>query len=507
MGCAVSTGFLMSILTQVRQGIAWTTGARVSAQILDFSLGIVLARLLTPEDFGLLEMTVVITGFLALFGELGFGAALVQREVVTDAHASTVFWLNVLTGVALGALLALGAPWIAQFYDEPRLVPLTWALAVNFLITPLNMVQGAMLNREMKFKLLAILEVSSIGVSSTTGLVLALNDMGTWSLVGRSFAGSLTTTALIWTLSTWRPRWIFSRAALKDLVAFSGNLLGFMTINYWARQADDLLIGKYMGPAQLGIYGRAYSTMMLPMREISNVLGRVLFPTLSRISQDKPRVRQLYLECMGLIAFLAFPIMALICATADNLVVTLYGRQWERVAPVLRIFCAVGAFQSLGTTVGWIYQSQGRTDWMLRWGVVASALMIGSFGVGIYIGSIEAVAICYAIVTVVILSYPQFAVPGRLIGMTSLDVFRAVWQVGVCALLSSLAVWLLGKHLLSGVSAGLVLGVQFPVGILLYLALTRVLAPSHLTRVREFLFARQRAAAAADGAQAEPQRD
>lgn len=458
-------------------------------------MSIVLARLLTPEDFGLLEMTVVITGFLALFGELGFGAALIQRENITDAHASTVFWLNVLTGVALGALLALGAPWIARFYREPRLLPLTLVLSVNFLITPLNMVQGAMLHREMKFKQLAILEVSSIFASSVTAFVLAMQGMGTWSLVARSFAGSLTTTAVIWSLSKWRPSWVFSRAALKDLLSFSGNLLGFMTINYWARQADDLLIGKFMGPAHLGIYGRAYSTMMLPVREISSVLGRVLFPALSRMSNDKPRVREMYLECLGLIAFISFPIMALFYATADNLIITLYGRQWERVAPVLRIFCAVGAFQSLGMTVGYIYQSQGRTDWMLRWGIVASTLMIGSFVVGIYLGSIEAVALCYAIVTVGILSYPQFAVPGRLIGMTVLDVVRAVWQVAVCALMAALVVWLLGRHVLHGKSPALNLAVQFPVGVLLYLALARVLAPLHMTRIREFLFARGKAAA------------
>jgi PST family polysaccharide transporter len=265
-----------------------------------------------------------------------------------------------------------------------------------------------------------------------------------------------------------------------------------MTINYWARQADDLLIGKFMGPAHLGIYGRAYATMMLPVREISSVLGRVLFPALSRMGNDKPRVREMYLECLGLIAFLSFPIMALLAATADSLIITLYGQQWERVATVLRIFCAVGAFQSLGTTVGYIYQSQGRTDWMLRWGLVASTLMIASFVVGIYIGSIEAVALCYAIVTVGILSYPQFAVPGRLIGMTVFDVVRAVWQVAVCALIAALVVWLLGHYALRGQSPALTLAAQFPLGVLLYLALVRLLAPVHMTRVRELLFARQK---------------
>ncbi|HMJ11650.1 MAG TPA: MOP flippase family protein, partial [Polyangiaceae bacterium] len=435
----------MSLVTQVRHGIAWTTGARACAQVLDFGVGILLARLLQPEDFGLLEMTLVITGFLALFGELGFGAALIQRQEVNEQHASTVFWLNVLTGVALAVILALSAAWIARFYGDPRLAPLTWAVSVNFLISPLNMVQGALLHRAMKFRELAIVDVSAVCVSSATAVTLALHGMGTWSLVGRSLAGGISTTLVLWTLSRWRPRFLFSRAALKELLAFSTNLLGFMTINYWARQLDDLLIGKYMGPAQLGVYGRAYSTMMLPLREISNVLGKVLFPALSRIHADKPRVKTLYLRWLDVIAFISFPIMALLFASADNLIVALYGDKWQPVVPILRIFCVVGAFQSLGTTVGWIYQSQGRTDWMFRWGLIASLLIIGSIVYGVWLGSIRAVATSYAIMTVAVLSYPQFAIPGRLIDMKPLELLLTIWRTAFCAVITAGTVWALGR--------------------------------------------------------------
>jgi PST family polysaccharide transporter len=459
----------MSLVKSTLAGIAWTSAGRAINQIGSFVVTLVLARLLEPSDFGLIGMAAVLSGFLSLIGEMGLGAALVQRDGLEERHRSTAFWLSVASGMTLALLLAAAAPLIASFFREPRLVLVVRVLALDFLLSPLRSVQSALLSRAMAFKSLALVEIASVFVSSTCALALAMGGYGIWALVGRTLCSSAIQTLVLWIVSSWRPGFFFDRQALRELWRFSSHLLGFMVLNYWSRKADDLLIGRVLGPAPLGLYSRAYGTMMLPLTEITGVFGKVMFPVLSRMQDDKPRTKTIYLKAISAVSLVTFPLMLVLLVASEPLIVTLYGEQWRGMIPTLQIYCLVGAFQSIGTTVGWIYQSQGRTDWMLRWGVVASTITIGAIAVGISFGSIEAVAIAYALVNLVVLSYPLFAVPGRLIGMRFVEVVRAVRPSLGCALVGcacawlvarasekSLPIWLLGAaELLAGLGAAL----------------------------------------------------
>lgn len=441
----------MSLVRQTLHGIAWTSVARGVAQVSSFLLMLVLARLLEPVDFGLIGMAAVVSGFLSLLGELGLGAALVQRADLDERHRSSAFWLSLSSGAVLTFLLELAAPLIASFYREPRLVPVIRVLALDFMIAPARSVQTALLSRSMAFKSIATVEIIGVISSSTVAVVLAFRGAGVWALVFRQLCSSGIQTVALWTLSRWRPALTADRAALKELWKFSSHLLGFGAINYWARKADDLLIGRFLGPAPLGLYTRAYGLMMLPLTEISGVFGRVMFPLLSQMQDDRARTKSIYLRSLAAISILSFPIMLVLLVTAEPLVLTLYGKKWLGMVPTLQIYCVVGAFQSIGTTVGWIYQSQGRTDWMLRYGIVASTLVIAALSFGVYLGSIESVAVAYAFVTLVVLSYPLFAVPGRLIGMRVREVARAVSGGVFCAsagaALAALVGWLLAGRL------------------------------------------------------------
>lgn len=480
----------MSLLKQTLEGIAWTSVGKALAQVFGLVISIVLARLLTPTDFGLVGMLLVLTGFLQIFGEMGFGAALIQRKELDERHLSSAFWLNVLAGVVLAAVFVFGAPLIGRFYHEPRVIPLVRVIALDFVLAPLGIVQSAILSREMNFRALALAEVCSVSVSGVLALVLAITGFGVWALIVKVLAATVTTVIVVWTQSQWRPRWLLDRAAIKDLSGFSYNLVGFTTINYWARKSDDLLIGRVLGSAPLGLYTRAYSTMMMPLTEITGVLSRVMFPTLSKLQDDKQQFKRTYLKSISMIGLVSLPIMLLLAVVARSFVVAVFGRQWLGAVTTLEILCVVGAFQSIGTTVGWIYQARGRTDWMFRWGSVASLLIISSIGFGIYLGSIEAVAASYGVMTVCLLSYPQFYIPGRLIDMRPGEVLRALAGPLLCAI--AMAAGLRALDLAWGGAS--VPWLRFPVetlvGLLVYLLLLHVFRVQAYAEVRAFIRAR-----------------
>lgn len=431
---------------QTVSGIGWTSVAQVSKQGLQFIISVILARLLSPEDFGLVGMVIVFTGFASLFGELGFGAALIQREIIEDKHCSSVFWLNLIVGVILTAIIMVAAPLISAFYNEPRLIVLTSIISINFSVSALGMVQNAMLNRKMAFRSISIVEMVSTLAAGSAAIFLAWRGYGVWSLGWQVVITTIITVIGYWYVSGWRPQLSFDWMAIKDLLAFSGNLLGFNAFNYWARNADNLLVGRFLGTVELGIYTRAYTTMLLPIGQITNVLGRVMFPALSRVQQDKVRVKRIYLRSVAMIALISFPMMMGLFVVADHFVLALYGAKWKMVTGVLQILCLVGMIQSIVATVGWIYQSQGRTDWMFKWGLFVGFMGVASFFIGIYLGTVEAVALSYAAVNFLLL-YWNFSIPGKLIDVTFLEVVFNVAGIFCCAAIMAVVVWLLGMLL------------------------------------------------------------
>lgn len=437
----------MSFKQKTLSAIGWTASANIVKQVFLFVIFVVLARLLMPEDFGLVGMILVFTGFVGIFGELGFGAALIQKKEIEEGHLSSVFWLNIAAGIILAAIVLSVAPLIAKFYKEPRLKLLTMLISINFLIGSLNIVHRALLNRSMDFRRLAIIETTTIVIAGTFAIILALIGFGVWSLVWQMIISTLVGVIMMWQVSSWRPKFCFDKNAVKELFGFSGNLLGFSVFNYWVRNSDDLLIGKFIGSSGLGVYSRAYSIMLIPLNQVSATIGKVMFPAFSRIQDDKVRVKQIYLRAIAIIALLAFPMMMGLFVVADSFVLAILGYHWKDVIPVLRIFAVLGMVQSIATTVGWIYTSQGRTDWQLRWGIVAGGLLILSIVIGIIIGTIKSVALCYMIMSGAILVYPNFAIPGKLIDMTFGEVVRSLSGIFGCAFLMSVSVFLIGMNL------------------------------------------------------------
>lgn len=476
----------MNIKERTISGVAWNLVARLGYQGSQFLISIILARLLEPEDFGAVAMVLVIVNFARLFSEQGFSGALIQKLEITAEHAHSIFWLNVFTGFFFTVVLFFAAPLVAQFYHVPALTGITRVLGWTFFISAFGIVPKALLQKKLAFQKIAIIEISAIAGAGMLAVFLALRGFGVWSLVVNHLTISLLMTLLVWRITGWLPRPVFRWRAVKELFHFSANLIGFNTINFWARNADNLLVGRFIGSAGLGIYNRAYSLMLLPINQISNVLGRVMFPVLSKLQHDPARVKQIYLDAMGAISLIASPVMLGLIVTAEPFILTLYGPKWAAVAPLLQILSAVGLLQAITNPVGWIYMSQGRTDWMFAMGTLNAVGVISGISTGIWLGDVASVAIGYAAANI-LLFFPMIHVPGKLIEMRFLEVIRRCAGTFSCAVAMAAVLWPLAGLLRPIWPHWAVLVLLVALGAAIYLGLLHLFQVAAFLRVRALL--------------------
>lgn len=405
----------MSLKTKTIQGISWSGFSQAIRLLLQLGITIILTRLLTPNDFGLLAMVVVFTNLVMVFRDFGLTAAIVQRKGLTEEHLSSSFWINVSTGLLLALLLVILAPEISYFYGENRLNLIIMALASTFFISSFGIVQTALLTKELNFKPLAILETLTVVISGTVAVIFAFSGFGVWSLVWQQIISSFVTVIFLWKFCGWRPKMLFEWQRIKELLGFGLNLTGFSFVNYFNRNLDNLFIGKFLGSVSLGIYNLAYQILLFPLNNISSVIGRVMFPSLSSLQDDKDKTCSIYIRATRYISVITFPLMMGLFVVAFQFIRVIFGSQWERSIFLVQILTIVALIQSIGATVGWIYQSQGRTDIMFRWGIFSTIINITAFIVGLR-WNVEGVTISYAIASLVLL-FPNFSIPFKLINL------------------------------------------------------------------------------------------
>ncbi|WP_103027262.1 MOP flippase family protein [Salinibacter altiplanensis] len=450
-------------------GISWSVVGQVGNQVVTFVLGVILARLLSPREFGLVGMVMIFTGFAGLFSDLGLGAALVQKQDVEERHLSSVFWLNVGVGGLLAAGFAAGAPLVAEFYDEPLLTPITMVLGANFLIGGVSSVHQTLFRKKIDFKSLAVVEITTVLGSGILGALMAYTGFGVWSLVAKGLLNSALTAVFLWVMSPWTPKLMFDWDATKELMGFSLNLLGEKTINYWVRRVDDLLIGKALGSDALGLYTKSYGIMLLPTRKISGVISRVMFPSLSTIQENEERVRLVFFRMTRTIALLTFPMMLGLMAVSGSFVIGVFGDQWAGMIPLLRVFCVIGLMQSIGTLKGNLFLSQGRSDLMFRVGLFVKPILIAGIVIGLQWG-VMGVAYGYSI-AVFLGTYPEWRYAGQLVGFTYSDLAYDLSGIFTCAAVMGGLVYTLGLALPTEWPHWLQLLTQVPTGMVLYWAL------------------------------------
>jgi PST family polysaccharide transporter len=376
----------MTLLDKVVYGVSWSLASRVVSQLLRIAFLIVLARLLSPGDYGTIEMLVVFTGFAEALADGGLNSALIHNQQVTERHYSTVFWIQLTAGGVLSALFYFVAPLLARFYLEPNLEPLTRLSSCIFLIQACGNVHSTLLVKALQFRAIAIISLIATIISGTVAVGLAYNNYGIWALAWQSLVFAGATTGLLWTQSKWRPHLVFDRQAAVELGRYGIYRLGDLSLNYWLRNLDNLLIGKSLGAHQLGIYARAYNVMLLPLSNVSAVLGQVMFPALAQIQNDIPRFRRSYIRATCMIALVSFPLMTGIAVLSEPLVLGLFGDSWAEVIPVIRVLSFVGLFQSIVHPASWIFLSLGRTKALFQLNLIVAVPFVIAIAIGLRFG-------------------------------------------------------------------------------------------------------------------------
>ncbi len=384
-----------SLRRSVGRGAVATAVAQGVQVALQVASVLVLSRLLVPEDFGIVAMCAPVVALLGMLQDLGLVQATVQRKGLVRAEVNFLFWVSVAASSAMALALVALAPVVAAFYGEPRVGPLIAAMALPMLLSGTGAQPGALLNRRMQFGRIALISVAGGVTTLAVAVAWAWWRPSFWALFAGSLAGSAVMVALSWGLAGWRPGWPRRVAGARALLGFGAGITGFNFANFFARNGDNVLIGRVWGGAELGFYDRAYKLLLFPLSQVANPLGRVMVPALSRLQEEPDRYRHAYLRVLNLSLLVCLPGVAWATAMADTLIPAVLGAQWQPSAPIFTALGFAGLLQLLNNPSGWLFISQGRsTDYMLL-GLASAGFAVAAFAAGLAWGALG-VAVAYA---------------------------------------------------------------------------------------------------------------
>jgi PST family polysaccharide transporter len=409
---------------------------------------VVLARLLTPADFGLVAMVTAITGLGQAFADLGLSEATIQHPDISHDQVSMLFWINVTIGLVLTSIAAALAPVLAWFYREPRLKDIMLLVSLTFLIGGLRVQHDALLRRQMRFTSLAIRDVTSYVLAVPISITLAWRGVGYWALVALPLTLNLTQMLLSWLMSGWIPGLPRRNAKVRSLIAFGGKVAVSYLVFNANRSADSVLIGWYWGPGPLGLYSRALNLLMLPVRQLGAPARSVAVPAFSRVQSDPERLARYYLRTANLIMWISAPIFGFLFVAALPVIVLTLGNRWRESAAVFQILAIFALGQLLSDSTVWLLVSRGQSQRLLNLSLIISPIIVGSYAIGLPFG-IRGVALSGALVLLAIFPWMlNFSFRGTNLTLKRLG-SAIVYPISVClagVLSAELATRLIAYH-------------------------------------------------------------
>jgi len=393
---------MISLVHKTASATKWSALDVFMRQGIQLAVSIVLARILAPDDFGIVAMLALFTGVAGVFIDGGLSSALIQRQNTTCTDESTVFFFNLGMGAVSGVLLCAAAPWIAAFFEQPALQYLSYAMAVNLFVGAFGSIHTALLTKEMDFKTMAkVGGVSSI-VAGAVAIYMAVQGYGVWSLVGHTVTSGIVTVLLLWMWHSWRPDWSFSGASLRSLFGFGGYEMASTLLDAVLTSLYAMLIGKMYSVRDAGLFTRARNTQLIPVTLMLGIAQRVAYSAFSSVAEDKARLVRGLRQAQAVTMFVNLPIMVSVIVLAEPLVLTLFGEQWLPCVPMLQVLGLGGILWPLSVLNMNILRAQGHSDLRFRVGVVTKVFAIVLTVLASYYGIM---AIAWSQVVISVCSY------------------------------------------------------------------------------------------------------
>lgn len=453
------------------QGLFFSGGTQVIAQLLHMCVRLLMARLLLPQDFGVVSMAMVFVSFVGLLSDLGLGMAVVHRRELTDDERCTLFWVTLLFATLMYVPFYFAAPFAGHFFKSTNVVPVLRAMGLIFVFGTLDNVYTPLFRRDMKFGRIGICNIIGVLLGGVIGVVMAMHGWGVWGLVMYNLSETLITSVLLMLASTWRPEFRFSRSAFSNLWSFGSAVVVSRIMNFFNRNLDNMLIGRYLGENPLGFYSLAYQSINLPQRYIGRPITAVGFPAFSKIQEDLPRCRNAYISTLRVLCMASWLLAALGVFAGPAAIPLILGHKWASAVIPFQILSVVSAIQSMTSLSSSLFTGVGRPELNSRWSAIMLSTNVLGFVIGLHWG-VAGVATGYLISTVIAIPI-HFRMVVRLIDLPVRPLVSLLLRGVICFLLLGVA-WK-GCSLLIG-SAGVIrFGVCLVVGIATYFLATFLL--------------------------------
>lgn len=365
-----------SLNNKTTNSIMWSAIDRFSTQGIQFVLTIIIARLVSPSDYGLIAMLGIFISIAQTFIDSGFSNALIQKQDRTDVDFSTVFYFNIVVGVVVYLLLYLCSPYIASFYNEPKLDLVTKVVGLNLIVSAFSVVQRAKLTIVLNFKLQAIVSLIAVVISGIVGIYMASVGYGVWAIATQALLNNLLNTILLWVVAKWRPGFCFSIVSFKELFGFGSKLLAGGLLHTVYSNLYSLCIGKFFSVTELGLYNRAYTIAQYPSANFTNIITRATYPIECEIQDDDEKLQAFFYKLIRATAFIVFPLMIGLCVLAHPLIELLLTDKWLGAVPFLQIMCLAYMFDPI-MRLNWdLLNVKHRSDYSLKSEIIKKIVAI-----------------------------------------------------------------------------------------------------------------------------------